>query len=75
MASKESGWGWMVVCAAFISIGFSYAMPKAISVLFLEIQETFHVSYSEIAWITSIMLAAMYAGGKCLKEYKFQAVH
>lgn len=62
----DGGWGWVVVFGAFISIGFSYAFPKAITVFFKEIQEIFHTSYSEIAWISSIMLAVMYAGGKTL---------
>nr|XP_006002103.1 PREDICTED: monocarboxylate transporter 2 isoform X2 [Latimeria chalumnae] len=59
----DGGWGWAVVVGAFISIGFSYAFPKALTVYFKEIQEYFETSYSEIAWISSIMLAAMYAGG------------
>lgn len=60
----DGEWGWAVVFGAFISIGFSYAFPKAITVFFKEIQEIFHTSYSQIAWISSIMLAVMYAGGK-----------
>ncbi|XP_006973388.1 monocarboxylate transporter 2 [Peromyscus maniculatus bairdii] len=59
----DGGWGWAVVGASFISIGFSYAFPKAVTVFFKDIQEMFHASYSEIAWISSIMLAVMYAGG------------
>ncbi|XP_058413738.1 monocarboxylate transporter 2 [Diceros bicornis minor] len=59
----DGGWGWIVVGAAFISIGFSYAFPKAITVFFKEIQQIFNTTYSEIAWISSIMLAVMYAGG------------
>ncbi|XP_013014854.1 monocarboxylate transporter 2 [Cavia porcellus] len=59
----DGGWGWVVVGAAFISIGFSYAFPKAVTVFFKDIQEIFSTSYSEIAWISSIMLAVMYAGG------------
>ncbi|XP_020845815.1 monocarboxylate transporter 2 [Phascolarctos cinereus] len=59
----DGGWGWVVVLGAFISIGFSYAFPKAITVFFKEIQEIFHSTYSEIAWISSIMLAVMYGGG------------
>lgn len=59
----DGGWGWVVVCASFISIGFSYAFPKAVTVFFKDIQEIFNASYSEIAWISSIMLAVMYAGG------------
>ncbi|XP_078531699.1 monocarboxylate transporter 2 isoform X3 [Lissotriton helveticus] len=62
-APPDGGWGWVVVFGAFISIGFSYAFPKAITVFFKEIQEIFNTSYSEIAWISSIMLAVMYAGG------------
>ncbi|EFB20281.1 hypothetical protein PANDA_013191, partial [Ailuropoda melanoleuca] len=59
----DGGWGWVVVGASFISIGFSYAFPKAVTVFFKEIQQIFNTSYSEIAWISSIMLAVMYAGG------------
>lgn len=62
-APPDGGWGWVVVGASFISIGFSYAFPKAVTVFFKEIQHIFHASYSEIAWISSIMLAVMYAGG------------
>ncbi|XP_066554115.1 monocarboxylate transporter 2 [Amia ocellicauda] len=59
----DGGWGWAVVLGAFISIGFSYAFPKALTIYFKDIQEYFSISYSEIAWVSSIMLAAMYAGG------------
>ncbi|XP_068415929.1 monocarboxylate transporter 2 isoform X1 [Eschrichtius robustus] len=59
----DGGWGWVVVGAAFISIGFSYAFPKAVTVFFKEIQLIFNATYSEIAWISSTMLAVMYAGG------------
>ncbi|XP_037099298.1 monocarboxylate transporter 2-like [Syngnathus acus] len=59
----DGGWGWAVVVASFISIGFSYAFPKAITVFFKDIQIIFDASYSEIAWISSIMLAVMYAAG------------
>uniref|UniRef100_A0A7N6BCF2 Major facilitator superfamily (MFS) profile domain-containing protein n=1 Tax=Anabas testudineus TaxID=64144 RepID=A0A7N6BCF2_ANATE len=59
----DGGWGWMVVFGAHISIGFAYSTPKALSIFFKEIQEDLGASYSEIAWISSIMLAAMYAGG------------
>ncbi|KAJ8374052.1 hypothetical protein SKAU_G00046320, partial [Synaphobranchus kaupii] len=58
----DGGWGWAVVLASFISIGFSYAFPKAITVYFKDIQIIFDASYSQIAWISSIMLAVMYAG-------------
>uniref|UniRef100_A0A8C1NZX0 Monocarboxylate transporter 2 n=1 Tax=Cyprinus carpio TaxID=7962 RepID=A0A8C1NZX0_CYPCA len=59
----DGGWGWAVVGGAFISIGFSYAFPKATTVFFKDIQRIFSASYSEVAWISSIMLAVMYAGG------------
>ncbi|KAL3977462.1 serine/threonine-protein phosphatase 6 regulatory ankyrin repeat subunit A [Sarotherodon galilaeus] len=59
----DGGWGWAVVLGSFISIGFSYAFPKAITVFFKEIQIIFGASYSQIAWISSIMLAVMYAAG------------
>ncbi|KAF3690150.1 Monocarboxylate transporter 1 [Channa argus] len=59
----EGGWGWMVVIGAFISIGFSYAFPKSITVFFKEIEVIFNVSSSQVSWISSIMLAVMYGGG------------
>ncbi|KAM3871589.1 monocarboxylate transporter 1-like [Diretmus argenteus] len=59
----EGGWGWVVVVGAFISIGFSYAFPKSITVFFKEIEVIFDVTPSQVSWISSIMLAVMYAGG------------
>lgn len=59
----DGGWGWAVVVGAFISIGFSYAFPKSITVFFKEIEGIFNASTSEVSWISSIMLAVMYAGG------------
>lgn len=53
----------MVVLGAHISIGFAYSTPKALSIFFKEIQQDLQISTSEIAWISSIMLAVMYAGG------------
>uniref|UniRef100_A0A087XKJ9 Solute carrier family 16 member 7 n=1 Tax=Poecilia formosa TaxID=48698 RepID=A0A087XKJ9_POEFO len=58
----DGSWGWAVAFAAFISIGFSYAFPKSLTIYFKEIQEYFSVSYSEIAWVSSVMLASKYAG-------------
>ena len=66
----DGGWGWAVVLGSFISIGFSYAFHKAITVFFKEIQLIFDASYSQIAWISSIMLAVMYAAGESLVSSK-----
>uniref|UniRef100_A0A665TU35 Major facilitator superfamily (MFS) profile domain-containing protein n=1 Tax=Echeneis naucrates TaxID=173247 RepID=A0A665TU35_ECHNA len=59
----DGGWGWMVVIGAHISIGFAYSTSKALSIFFTAIQDDLGASSSETAWISSIMLAAMYAGG------------
>ncbi|KAA0712703.1 Monocarboxylate transporter 1 [Triplophysa tibetana] len=59
----EGGWGWAVVTGAFISIGFSYAFPKSITVFFKEIETIFDATSSQVSWISSIMLAVMYGGG------------
>ncbi|XP_064162459.1 monocarboxylate transporter 1-like [Anguilla rostrata] len=59
----EGGWGWAVVAGAFISIGFSYAFPKSITVFFKEIEVIFNATSSEVSWISSIMLAVTYGGG------------
>lgn len=64
----DGGWGWAVVCGAFISIGFSYAFPKATTVFFKDIQKIFAATHTQVAWISSIMLAVMYAGGKKKKK-------
>lgn len=65
----DGGWGWAVVVGSFIAIGFSYAFPKAITVYFKEIQTIFGASYSQIAWISSLTLAVMYAGGRIVNFY------
>ncbi|KAG9270838.1 monocarboxylate transporter 1-like [Astyanax mexicanus] len=59
----EGGWGWAVVVGAFISIGFSYAFPKSITVFFKEIEQIFGATSSQVSLISSIMLSVMYAGG------------
>ncbi|OXB68120.1 hypothetical protein ASZ78_014581 [Callipepla squamata] len=59
----DGGWGWVVVFGAFISIGFAYAFPKGIAIFYKEIQDFFDTSYSEIAWVSSIMLATTYGAG------------
>ncbi|XP_072500479.1 monocarboxylate transporter 1 [Notamacropus eugenii] len=59
----EGGWGWVVVIGAFISIGFSYAFAKSITVFFKEIEVIFNATSSEVSWISSIMLAVTYGGG------------
>lgn len=64
----EGGWGWAVVVGAFISIGFSYAFPKSITVFFKEIEAIFQATPSQVSWISSIMLAVMYAGGECCQS-------
>uniref|UniRef100_A0A8C5KPA7 Monocarboxylate transporter 1 n=1 Tax=Jaculus jaculus TaxID=51337 RepID=A0A8C5KPA7_JACJA len=58
----DGGWGWAMVVRAFISIGFSYAFLKSITVFFKEIEGIFNATTSEVSWISSIMLAVMYAG-------------
>lgn len=60
----DGGWGWAVVFGAFISIGFAYAFPKGLAIFFKEIQDFFGTSYSEIAWVSSIMLATTYGAGE-----------
>uniref|UniRef100_H2SUL4 Major facilitator superfamily (MFS) profile domain-containing protein n=2 Tax=Takifugu rubripes TaxID=31033 RepID=H2SUL4_TAKRU len=59
----DGGWGWVVVFGAHISIGFAYSLPKALSIFFKEIQDDLGTSFSEIALISSVMLAAVYGGG------------
>lgn len=60
----DGGWGWMVVIGAHISIGFSYSTPKVMSIFYTYMTEDMGVDLNEVAWVTSIMLATMYAGGE-----------
>ncbi|XP_071406388.1 monocarboxylate transporter 2-like isoform X2 [Pithys albifrons albifrons] len=59
----DGGWGWVVVFGASISIGFAYTFPKAFTIYFKELQAVYSISYSQIAWTTSIMCATTYGGG------------
>ncbi|XP_072539239.1 monocarboxylate transporter 1-like [Salminus brasiliensis] len=59
----EGGWGWAVVAGAFISIGFSYAFPKCITVFYRDIELIFNASTSQVSWISSINASFIYAGG------------
>ncbi|KQK78260.1 hypothetical protein AAES_137390 [Amazona aestiva] len=58
----DGGWGWAVVFGASISVGFAYTFPKAFTIYFKELQAVYSISYSQIAWITSIMCATTYGG-------------
>lgn len=60
----DGGWGWVVVFGAHISIGFAYSLPKVLSIFYKEIQIDLDTSFSEIALVSSVMLAAVYGGGK-----------
>jgi len=60
----DGGWGWAVVFGASISVGFAYTFPKAFTIYFKELQAVYSISYSQIAWISSIMCATTYGGGK-----------
>uniref|UniRef100_A0A3B5MD78 Uncharacterized protein n=1 Tax=Xiphophorus couchianus TaxID=32473 RepID=A0A3B5MD78_9TELE len=44
----DGGWGWTVVFATFISIGFSYAFPKSLTIYFKEIQEYVSATFTKI---------------------------
>ncbi|XP_068171969.1 monocarboxylate transporter 2-like [Antennarius striatus] len=59
----DGGWGWMVVIGAHVSVGFAYSIPKILSIFFRDIQAHLGSSFSEVALISSIMLAAMYGCG------------
>lgn len=67
----DGGWGWAVVFGASISVGFAYTFPKAFTIYFKELQAVYSISYSQIAWITSIMCATTYGGGKWSKTLSF----
>ncbi|XP_068598251.1 monocarboxylate transporter 2-like [Brachionichthys hirsutus] len=59
----DGGWGWMVVFGAHVSVGFAYSIPKVLSIFFRDIQAELGSSFSQVALISSIMLAAMYGCG------------
>ncbi|XP_037671149.1 monocarboxylate transporter 1-like [Choloepus didactylus] len=59
----DGGWGWVVVFGAFISVGFSCAFGKSISVFYKEIQGIFNASTSEVSWISSIPFAVTNGAG------------
>lgn len=68
----DGGWGWAVVFGASVSVGFAYTFPKAFTIYFKELQAVYSISYSQIAWITSIMCATTYGGGKWSKTVSLE---
>lgn len=60
----DGGWGWAIVFGASISAGFAYSFPKAFTIFYKELQDIYNISYGQIAWISSIMCATTYGGGK-----------
>uniref|UniRef100_G1MFT0 Solute carrier family 16 member 3 n=1 Tax=Ailuropoda melanoleuca TaxID=9646 RepID=G1MFT0_AILME len=61
--APDGGWGWAVLFGCFVITGFSYAFPKAVSVFFKELMREFGIGYSDMAWISSILLAMLYGTG------------
>uniref|UniRef100_A0A8C6UC24 Solute carrier family 16 member 3 n=1 Tax=Neogobius melanostomus TaxID=47308 RepID=A0A8C6UC24_9GOBI len=61
--APDGGWGWAVLFGCFVITGFSYAFPKAVSVFFKELIREFGVGYSDMAWVSSILLAMLYGTG------------
>ncbi|XP_072298514.1 monocarboxylate transporter 4-like [Eucyclogobius newberryi] len=61
--APDGGWGWAVLLGCFVITGFSYAFPKAVSVFFKELIREFGVGYSDMAWVSSILLAMLYGTG------------
>lgn len=66
--APDGGWGWAVLFGCFVITGFSYAFPKAVSVFFKELMREFGIGYSDMAWISSILLAMLYGTGKALSR-------
>lgn len=64
--APDGGWGWAVLAGSFVITGFSYAFPKAVSVFFKELIREFGVGYSDMAWVSSILLAMLYGTGRRL---------
>jgi len=69
--APDGGWGWIVLLGCFVITGFSYALPKAISVYFKAIMKEFVCGYSDTAWISSIILAVLYGSGKIMYIISF----
>lgn len=61
----DGGWGWAVLGACFAVTGFAYGFPKAVSVFFRALMRDFGAGYSDMAWVSSIMLAMLYGTGQC----------
>ncbi|ETE70638.1 Monocarboxylate transporter 1 [Ophiophagus hannah] len=64
----DGGYGWVVVFGAFLSVGFAYSFPKAFTIYYKELQTIFNISYSQVAWVSSIMCSTTYGGALHLRN-------
>lgn len=60
----DGGYGWVVVFGASLSVGFAYSFPKVLTIYYNELQTVFNISYSQVAWVSSIMCSTTYGGGE-----------
>lgn len=52
-ATKEGGWGWMIVAGCFLANICIRAVTRCVSIFFVEFQQHFGQDYASTAWIHS----------------------
>ncbi|KAM4665164.1 monocarboxylate transporter 6 [Discoglossus pictus] len=63
MEKPDGPWSWVVLVAAMMTHGLALGFPSSIGVFYTDLQDSFHVSNTEVSWFPSIIMAVLHAGG------------
>ncbi|KAM9296687.1 monocarboxylate transporter 6 [Gastrophryne carolinensis] len=63
METADGPWAWGVLVAVMLINGLVLGYPSAIGVFFTDLQISFSATNTETAWLPSIIVAVLHAGG------------
>lgn len=62
--APDGGWGWVVLVSSILVLALTLGFPSCVGIFYMDLQNEFKASNSEISWVPSIMTSVLHAGGK-----------